>query len=111
VSILAYYPLIIIIDYVYADLNSGRWKMNDDALQRRHALFWRLFVVDTWAVRDFFCSLDTRTKSHDYLSSQSTHLGRPSSILQSHIDIPLPPHPTVLSESGADAATMCTFLS
>ncbi|KAF8195055.1 fungal-specific transcription factor domain-containing protein [Pholiota molesta] len=66
-------------------LNSGRWKMNDDALQRRHALFWRLFVVDTYA---------------------STHLGRPSSILQSHIDIPLPPNPTVLSESGADAATI-----
>jgi hypothetical protein len=86
--------------------------MNDDALQRRHALFWRLFVVDTWAVRNFFCWLvDTRTKPHHDLSAQSTHLGRPSSILQSHIDIPLPPHPTLLSESGADAATICTFLS
>ncbi|KAF9476029.1 hypothetical protein BDN70DRAFT_996004 [Pholiota conissans] len=66
-------------------LNSGRWKMSKELSQRRHALFWRLFVVDTWT---------------------NAHLGRPSSIPQSQIDIPLPRHTGLLSEAGADAATI-----
>ena len=32
------------------DLNSARWKLGEDLSQRRHDLFWRLFVSDTWIV-------------------------------------------------------------
>jgi hypothetical protein len=32
------------------DLNSARWKLNEDATQKRSRIFWQLFLLDTWGV-------------------------------------------------------------
>ncbi|KAF9528164.1 fungal-specific transcription factor domain-containing protein [Crepidotus variabilis] len=45
-------------------LDSTYWKLHDDDTQRRHELFWNLFVVDTWA---------------------SINVGKPPSILKAHV--------------------------
>ncbi|KIM38235.1 hypothetical protein M413DRAFT_248465 [Hebeloma cylindrosporum] len=50
-------------------LNSSRWKLQEEIVQRRCDLFWRLFLADTW---------------------MSFHLGRPSTISRTHIDCPPP---------------------
>ncbi|KAF8886430.1 fungal-specific transcription factor domain-containing protein [Gymnopilus junonius] len=50
-------------------LNSSRWKLSDALTERRHELFWRLFVSDTW---------------------KSLHFGRPSAISSAHVDCPRP---------------------
>uniref|UniRef100_A0A8H7Y991 Xylanolytic transcriptional activator regulatory domain-containing protein n=1 Tax=Psilocybe cubensis TaxID=181762 RepID=A0A8H7Y991_PSICU len=51
------------------NLNSTRWKLPEIVVQRRHDLFWRLFVTDTWS---------------------SFYLGRFPSISTGHFDCPAP---------------------
>ncbi|KDR86029.1 hypothetical protein GALMADRAFT_235239 [Galerina marginata CBS 339.88] len=58
--------------------NSFRWKLPEEAIQRRHELFWRVFVADTWA---------------------SLHLGRPPSISRAHFDCPPPIYHNLVSDT------------
>ncbi|KAF9557930.1 hypothetical protein CPC08DRAFT_764290 [Agrocybe pediades] len=50
-------------------LNGARWQLPEEAVERRHELFWRLFVTDTW---------------------MSVHLGRQLGISRSQYDCPPP---------------------
>ncbi|KAJ7053870.1 fungal-specific transcription factor domain-containing protein [Mycena amicta] len=53
-------------------LNSSRWKLSEEASQRRSRVFWQLFINDTW---------------------MSFSLGRPTTISPAHIDSPCPTDP------------------
>ncbi|KAF7298747.1 Zn(2)-C6 fungal-type domain-containing protein [Mycena indigotica] len=53
-------------------LNSSRWKLTEEASQRRSRLFWQLFINDTW---------------------MSFSLGRPATISTGTIDCPPPADP------------------
>ena len=35
------------------DVNSARWQLDEEASQRRSRVFWQLFHLDTWVVRDY----------------------------------------------------------
>ncbi|KAF9461945.1 fungal-specific transcription factor domain-containing protein [Collybia nuda] len=59
-------------------LNSARWKLSSDNVQRRSRVFWQLFYLDTWA---------------------SFNFGRPPTISSSFTDCPFP----VDSEEVVDA--------
>ncbi|KAF8956467.1 hypothetical protein BDZ97DRAFT_1925478 [Flammula alnicola] len=72
-----------LVAFVGLHLNSTRWKLHEEASQRRSELFWRLFVSDTWT---------------------SLHLGRPPGISRAHIDVALPRHLDHISGSDADPA-------
>ena len=37
---------------VHLDLNGSRWNLPEMEVQRRRHLFWQLFHMDTWGVRD-----------------------------------------------------------
>ncbi|KJA19220.1 hypothetical protein HYPSUDRAFT_44475 [Hypholoma sublateritium FD-334 SS-4] len=62
-------------------LNSARWKLGEDLSQRRHNLFWRLYVSDVQI---------------------SSHMGRPASVSSTHIDVPPPPKPRNHVNAPAD---------
>ncbi|KZT08809.1 uncharacterized protein LAESUDRAFT_648494 [Laetiporus sulphureus 93-53] len=34
--------------FIYVDMSSARWKLHEDACQRRSRVFWQLFLQDTW---------------------------------------------------------------
>ncbi|GBE77611.1 hypothetical protein SCP_0104910 [Sparassis crispa] len=62
-------------------VNSSRWKLDDDASQRRSRVFWELFMQDTWISFGF---------------------GRPPSMSMSFIDCEFPKDTQAfISESGA----------
>lgn len=67
------------------DRDSGRWKLPQDETEKRRRLFWEVYLLDMWLVRDpwvFLVVID--------LGSQSFGLGRPPGISSIHVDCQLP---------------------
>ena len=48
------HPAAVIICYlnIPLDVNSARWKLDEEATQRRSSIFWQLFHADTWVVSE-----------------------------------------------------------
>ncbi len=90
------------------DLNSARWKLGGDLSQRRHDLFWRLFVSDTWIVSaDLYIKESIKASHRSFFENQSSHMGRPASTSSIRFDIPPPPKPRNDVNAPAD---LCMFL-
>lgn len=43
----------------FLDLDSSRWKLDDDISQSRHMTFWQLYVTEVMAVKKFLSLLSS----------------------------------------------------
>jgi hypothetical protein len=89
-----------------ADLNSARWKLSVDNVQRRCRLFWQLFYLDTWAV-----SSTSRLSFNEceQFSYQSFYFGRPPTMSASYIDCPFPLDPDEAVSADGGKKMSCRF--
>ncbi len=85
-----------------------KMKIGGDLSQRRHDLFWRLFVSDTWIVSaDLYIRESIKASHRSFFENQSSHMGRPASTSSIRFDIPPPPKPRNDVNAPAD---LCMFL-
>lgn len=70
-----------------ADRDSARWGLDARDVQRRRALFWDLFVADSWQVR----ACATSRSEHALIPIlQSLSTGRPPSVTLPYVDCQFP---------------------